>query len=646
MHAEPLLKSGSDRVNNTVKSIGESVNDRVNVDHKALLNSETLSADPNTRRSLNTASILASRISESSKPSSPSSVAPAHYDNVASNRRSHTAHQHQQQQQLPNQPYSPTQPSTYQTQPSTSQPLSSKAHSSTANNASVPHYTSVATTNASSPASHPQTTPSATATPPAPHTRKSVILDALLGGAIGYLESCPGVCEVKLCTRSPATQESIQAWESRQQGSLTVPDDLRGLYSISDGLIVQWSVRFGSDVVVLGNMHVNGLDRLQRIDNLGGSGTTTTSGSTGGSTSSTGSSESVRRWWGAELGRFPTSLNGVPHAPGICYMLHDSRGYGRVCLCYSSTSSVTTTSSSTSSTSGANTGSASDRRKPRNTVKGPEVWFQDLGGVWYPLTRSFSSYFRLMVAHLGIFGWQMGLVEAGLPQAVLDWMCFYAPERAAVYRRVRAAVVKAPNRSSQGHGQGNASGRASSSSCDLFKGLASTIASSSDKPSSASGGFMATSLGVVGTPLVRGAPSASNQKASLPDPHDSETVWDLDKIIATTKAMRRDRASTAVAAAAAALSGATLTGQTNNAASATSSSTTLSASIVGMKDAGPSTAVNGGTSATSGNVYNSISSNPISNNSGNSSTASTSNVGSKGEKDKRISTAAFVRRTG
>ena len=38
----------------------------------------------------------------------------------------------------------------------------------------------------------------------------------------------------------------------------------------------------------------------------------------------------------------------------------------------------------------------------------------------------------------------MGLVESGLPQAVHDWMCFYAPERAAMVRRVRAAVLMGP----------------------------------------------------------------------------------------------------------------------------------------------------------------------------------------------------------
>ena len=140
-----------------------------------------------------------------------------------------------------------------------------------------------------------------------PHNkRKSQLLDAILGGAIGYLESCPGVCEVKLCTRAPTSPASILAWEKRQQhihhqqqqhyqnythnnniysdvndryesgkqahnthlssSLIQIPEDLKGLYSITDGLVVQWSVRFGNEVVVLGNLHINGLDRLTRVD--------------------------------------------------------------------------------------------------------------------------------------------------------------------------------------------------------------------------------------------------------------------------------------------------------------------------------------------------------------------------------------------
>jgi hypothetical protein len=60
----------------------------------------------------------------------------------------------------------------------------------------------------------------------------------------------------------------------------------------------------------------------------------------------------------------------------------------------------------------------------------------------YPLAKTFSSYFRLMVAHLGVVGWQMGLMDSGLPTWVHDWMSFYSPERAGMFSPTYNQVYK------------------------------------------------------------------------------------------------------------------------------------------------------------------------------------------------------------
>jgi hypothetical protein len=38
---------------------------------------------------------------------------------------------------------------------------------------------------------------------------------------------------------------------------------------------------------------------------------------------------------------------------------------------------------------------------------GAEVWFRDLEGRWGFLADSFSNYYRMMIAHLGIISWQV-----------------------------------------------------------------------------------------------------------------------------------------------------------------------------------------------------------------------------------------------
>jgi hypothetical protein len=40
---------------------------------------------------------------------------------------------------------------------------------------------------------------------------------------------------------------------------------------------------------------------------------------------------------------------------------------------------------------------------------GWQVWMQDQSGEWRPIASSFRDYFRLMIVHLGILGWQVGM---------------------------------------------------------------------------------------------------------------------------------------------------------------------------------------------------------------------------------------------
>ncbi|KAJ3192157.1 Tubulin polyglutamylase complex subunit 2 [Irineochytrium annulatum] len=390
----------------------------------------------------------------------------------------------------------------------------------------------------------PASIPALTTPPPStsiPNTRKSQVLASLLGGAVGYLESCPGVCEVKLCTRPPMTPAALHTWDAvhlttlahqnaaskspltrpldpqDRQSSLPMqhghsqsmrrtsqhpvcqsrilPPDLIALYSISDGLSVQWSVRFGNDVILLGCLHVNSLERLARVDtpHLGPAKVTADKiskpeeGATPRPlTPSYGQQQQPRK-----AGRIPTSLKGVPHPPGPAYLLQDIPNHGKVCLCCPP------------------------------YPKQHSVWFQNTSGAWYCLASSFSAYFRMMVSHLGVTGWQSGMTETGMG-ASLDWLGFYAVERAALCRRVRAILVGSPLMRNGAGGVVN---------CGGDEGV------------------------LAGGAAGGGAGSNSMEKASAVagDDDGPETGWDLEKTLASIKtALSAKRAAAAAAAAVAA----------------------------------------------------------------------------------------------
>jgi tubulin polyglutamylase complex subunit 2 len=57
----------------------------------------------------------------------------------------------------------------------------------------------------------------------------------------------------------------------------------------------------------------------------------------------------------------------------------------------------------------------------------PEVWFQELSCVWSVLAQSFSDYFRLMLAHVGLPAWQSAFTPTGLVPSVRAWLRLLSP---------------------------------------------------------------------------------------------------------------------------------------------------------------------------------------------------------------------------
>ena len=73
------------------------------------------------------------------------------------------------------------------------------------------------------------------------------------------------------------------------------------------------------------------------------------------------------------------------------------------------------------------------RGEPNASGASPKasVWVQDLACKWHYVSPSFTHYFRLMVVHLGIIGWQYAYTDIGLDNVTRQWMRLYCPERLA-----------------------------------------------------------------------------------------------------------------------------------------------------------------------------------------------------------------------
>ncbi len=64
-----------------------------------------------------------------------------------------------------------------------------------------------------------------------------------------------------------------------------------------------------------------------------------------------------------------------------------------------------------------------------NDSGNPTVWFRDRGGGWHFVAANFTCFFRLMLVHLGILGWELAYTPQGLMPLTVQWMRLYCPER-------------------------------------------------------------------------------------------------------------------------------------------------------------------------------------------------------------------------
>ena len=303
----------------------------------------------------------------------------------------------------------------------------------------------------------------------------------------------PGVSNLNFDRHEPATTSAIHAWETAH-APLKLPEDLKAFLLLSDGFALRWDVYFGGRTHALGNMALNGIRSLGNKISLdaspvddpsdgivvvppgSGSGggwgafrSESTVGGAHGLMSKTGVGSTLANnpggggggvkgnralkgiTRGGVIGRITTTgvdsaINGggdggggglagwQPPVPTAAFDLDSSCACGRVALVFVSTSQTDTSGAAAAATDNPSSSphQQQQRQGQQQQQQGAQVWFQDLSTRWHVLAGSFSEYFRVMAAHLGLPNWQYAFTDVGLDPAARQWFAFLGPERLAV----------------------------------------------------------------------------------------------------------------------------------------------------------------------------------------------------------------------
>lgn len=208
------------------------------------------------------------------------------------------------------------------------------------------------------------------------------VAERLTLGITRVLENMPGVVDVRFVEREPAEKRNLLSWE--QKNNCILPEDLRDFYLTTDGFTLTWSIKLDNECVPLGCMVINSVARLcpllQQVSLF---------------SLPNAPSLSDLDWEESERDSGTVDPPAPPHfdSRSRIFELDSCGGNGKVCLVYKNCT-------------------------PGVVAQQSEVWFLDRSLCWHFLTSTFTSYYRLMITHLGLPEWQYAFTPYGpSPQA-------------------------------------------------------------------------------------------------------------------------------------------------------------------------------------------------------------------------------------
>ncbi|CAG01414.1 unnamed protein product [Tetraodon nigroviridis] len=217
------------------------------------------------------------------------------------------------------------------------------------------------------------------------------IAERLTLGIIRILENMPGVVDVRFVEREPAEKRSLLSWE--QKNTCILPEDLRDFYQTTDGFTLTWSIKLDNECIPLGCMKINSVAMLcpllqpaplYSLPNA--------------------PSLADLDWEETDAQTEKTPVPAAPHfdSRSRVFELDSCGGNGKVCLVYKNCTAGVVAQQS-------------------------EMWFLDRSLCWHFLTPSFTSYYRLMITHLGLPEWQYTFTPYGPSPQAKQWASLYRP---------------------------------------------------------------------------------------------------------------------------------------------------------------------------------------------------------------------------
>lgn len=234
---------------------------------------------------------------------------------------------------------------------------------------------------------------------------------------INYLKNRDEICDLYIDEITSANKIQISEWEIKYMCSL--PSDLKAFYMNHNGILIEWKCKIDKETVLpLGRIQVNGLKELTRVGSalskefsepslfdLDDIRDLSESSTQSNDEESDNNSVQSDRDEPVTIKNKKAAIPPPPHFDERSrnFELDNCNGYGKICLVYGN--------------------------NPGQDELEPTVWYLDRSLTWHFLATSFTNYYRLLIAHLGLPQWPMLFTPYGLPPSLMQWYYMFAPGR-------------------------------------------------------------------------------------------------------------------------------------------------------------------------------------------------------------------------
>ncbi|XP_064090081.1 tubulin polyglutamylase complex subunit 2-like [Macrobrachium nipponense] len=209
-------------------------------------------------------------------------------------------------------------------------------------------------------------------------------------GLVGTLRNVGGVQDVSVVVRGGVERAAVVAWEQRH--NVVLPATLRALFTATDGFKLTWNYATAGKVLPLGNMEIHSLGRVNRLGSGRGSGDPLAPSVTDLALAEDPPTPPEPLRPGCIRPAPPPSPPSF-HSSKM-FEIDSCQGYGRVVVAYPG--------------------------RGDNFSEG-SFWFIDLSLRPHLLAPDTTTYWRLMLAHLGMPQWQALVAGIGLTPWARQW---------------------------------------------------------------------------------------------------------------------------------------------------------------------------------------------------------------------------------